>query len=153
MKADENIGTRRESWLVAGVALLFYGATVSHHLLLPDSAILLDEMGQPEISSNVCSHNLTHLLGWLFLKLPIANIAFKGNLVSVFCGAAVIGLFHALLRALALPRLLAALGALVLMVSHSMWWHSTIVENYAMSNVFLVACLLLATCAAEEPRR
>ena len=153
VKTETQSWARRESWLVAGGALLFYGATVSHHLLLPDSAILLDAMGKPEISSNVCAHNLTHLLGWLFLHLPIANIAFKGNLVSVSCGAAVIGLFHALLRALALPRLLAALGALVLMVSHSMWWHSTIVENYALSNAFLVACLLLATHAGEDPRR
>ena len=138
---------------MAGVALLFYGATVSHHLLLPDAAILLDAMREPEISSNVCAHNLTHLLGWLFQQLPLANIAFKGNLASVFCGAAVIGLFHALLRALGLPRPVAALGALVLMVSHSMWWHSTIVENYALSNAFLVTCLLLAVRAAETPRR
>ena len=138
---------------MAGVALLFYGATVSHHLLLPDAAILLDAMRQPEISSNVCAHNLTHLLGWLFQQLPLANIALKGNLASVCCGAAVIGLFHALLRALGLPRPVAVLGALVLMVSHSLWWHSTIVENYALSNAFLVACLLLAVRAAETPRR
>ena len=152
MQMDEKFSVRRESWLMAGVALLFYGATVSHHLLLPDSAILIDEMRQPEISSHVCSHNLTHLLGWLFQQLPMANLALKGNLVSVFCGAAVIGLFYALLRALALPRLLATLAALVLMVSHSLWWHSTIVENYALSNIFLVVCLLLATRAQQSPR-
>ncbi len=147
------MGTLRQydAWLLAGGALLFYGTTVSPHLLLPDSAILIDAMRQPEISSNVCAHNLTNLLGWLFQHLPGANLALKGNLVSVFCGAAVIGLFHALLRALALPRSVAVLGALVLMVSHSLWWHSTIVENYALSNIFLVACLLLAVRAAEEP--
>jgi hypothetical protein len=138
---------------MAGVALLFYGATVARGLLLPDSAILIDAMRQPEISSNVCAHNLTNLLGWLFQQLPFSNLALKGNLVSVFCGAAVIGFFHALLRTLAIPRLVAVLGTLVLMVSHSMWWHSTIVENYALSNVFLVVCLLLVTRAAEEPRR
>lgn len=138
---------------MAGVALLFYGVTVSHHLLLPDSAILIDAMRKPEISSNACTHNLTDLLGWLFQQLPCSNLALKGNLVSVFCGTVVIGLFHALLRSLAIPRLVAVLGSLVLMVSHSMWWHSTIVENYALSNIFLVACLLLATRAAEESRR
>ncbi len=138
---------------MAGGALLFYGATVSHHLLLPDSAILIEAMRRPELSSNVCTHNLTDLLGWLFQQLPLANIALKGNLVSVCCGATVIGLFHALLRALGLPRLVAVLGALVLMVSHSLWWHSTIVENYALSNAFLAACLLLAVRAAETPRR
>ena len=149
------MGTLRqyEAWLLAGVALLFYGATVSHHLLLPDSAILIDAMRKPEISSNVCSHNLTNLLGWLFQQLPLANLALAGNLFSVCCGAAVVGLFFALLRALLVPRLVAVLGTLVLMVSHSMWWHSTIVENYALSNIFLVACLLLATRAADEPRR
>ncbi|MCX7009672.1 MAG: DUF2723 domain-containing protein [Kiritimatiellaeota bacterium] len=153
MKADENSARQRDCWLMAGVALLFYGATVSHHLLLPDSAILIDAMRKPEISSNACAHNLTDLLGWLFQQLPFSNLALKGNLVSVFCGAALMGLFHALLRALALPRLVAVFGTLVLMVSHSMWWHSTIVENYALSNAFLVVCLLLATRAAEEPRR
>ena len=67
---------------MAGGALLFYGATVSHHLLLPDSAILIEAMRRPELSSNVCTHNLTDLLGWLFQQLPLANIALKGNLVS-----------------------------------------------------------------------
>ncbi|TAN36018.1 MAG: DUF2723 domain-containing protein [Verrucomicrobia bacterium] len=142
-----------ESLLFTGVALLFYGATVSHHLLLPDSAILIDAMRNAEISSNVCSHNLTQLLGWLFQQVPLDNLALKGNLVSVFCGAVVIGLFHALLRALAVPRAVAVLGALVLMVSHSLWWHSTIVENYALSNAMLVGCLLLAVRAEESPRR
>jgi len=147
------ISRPNDAWLLACAALLVYGATVSHHLLLPDSAILIDAMRRPEISSNVCAHNLTNLLGWLFQQLPFSNLALKGNLFSVACGAAVIGLFHVLLRALDLPRLVAVLGTLVLMVSHSLWWHSTIVENYALSNVFLVACLLLATRAADEPRR
>ena len=134
------------------IALLFYGATVSRHLLLPDSAILIDAMRDAEVSSNVCSHNLTQLLGWLFQHLPFENLALRGNLMSVFCGAIVIGLFHALLRALALPGPVAVLGTLVLMVSHSLWWHSTIVENYALSNAMLVACLLLAMHAERSPR-
>lgn len=138
---------------MAGVALLFYGATVSRHLLLPDSAILIDAMRDAEISSNVCSHNLTQLLGWLFQQLPLANLALKGSLMSVFCGSVVIGLFHALLRSIGLPRPVAVLGTLVLMVSHSLWWHSTIVENYALSNIFLVSCLLLAAHAVDAPRR
>jgi hypothetical protein len=149
-----DIGAHRkwESLLMAGVALVFYGATVARHLLLPDSAILLDAMRAATISSQVCNHNLTNLLGWLFLQLPMDNLALKGHLVSLACGATVIGLFHALLRALALPRAIAVLGTLVLMVSHSLWWHSTIVENYALSAALLVACLLWATRAAQSPR-
>lgn len=154
MNVPESVATSgwKSSLLMAGVALVFYGVTVSHHLLLPDSAILIDAMRNATISSNVCNHNLTNLLGWLFQQLPLENLALKGNLVSVFCGTVVIGLFHALLRALAIPRVVAVLSALVLMVSHSLWWHSTIVENYALSNALLVAALLLATRAGDSPR-
>ena len=101
-------------------------------------------MRGPVLSSHACNHNLNNLIGHLFLLLPDANLPLKANLVSVLYGAATIGLFHALLRSLGLPRLTSALGTGVLMVSHSMWWHATQVENYALSAVFLCACLWLA---------
>jgi hypothetical protein len=135
------------------IPLAVYFATCSHHLGLPDAAIIIDQMRGGVVSSHVNSHNLTHLLGWLFNQLPLDNIAFTSNLFSVACGTAAVALFHAALLALGVGRLTAALTAGVLMVSHSMWWHSTQVESYALSAAFLCAGLWLVARDLDEEAR
>ena len=126
------------------VPVLFYGITVSHQIGLPDSAIAIESMAGAVLSAHVCSHNLTNLLGWVFLHvLPFQNVALKANLVSVACGSAAMILFYAILIRLNIGRLIAALGTAILMVSHSAWWHSTRVENYALSLMLMNICILL----------
>jgi hypothetical protein len=147
-------GTARiDSFFAGAAALVLYGLTASRHIGLPDSAVVLEAMRNATLSSHVCNHNLNNLLGHLVLALPGANAAWKANLLSALYGAAAIGLFHAVLRRLGVARAVAALGAAVLAVSHSMWWHSTMVENYALSVVFLNACLWLAIPPAGSDGR
>lgn len=139
-------------WIAGVLAFGLYAATASRHLGLPDSAIVLDAMQNAVVSAHACNHTLNNLIGHLFLTIPWGGTAAKANLLSAVYGAVAIGLFQAFLRALGLPRLLAGLCSAVLAVSHSMWWHGTQVENYALSIVFLNACLWLVARAGPDRR-
>jgi hypothetical protein len=105
---------------------------------LGDTALLIDQMARLTLNSHVNNHNWTIFIGHLFTLLPIENLAFKGNLASLFQGSLAIILFYILLREMGLGRMAASLISGVLMVSYSFWWHSTIVESYAANAFFLL---------------
>jgi hypothetical protein len=100
------------------------------------------------------------LLGWLFTRLPIGDVAYRMNLLSAAAAALTVGLAYlctvALLRQRpALTRRWAAMvgagaGAVVLAVSPVFWSQATIAEVYPL-NLALVGVLLLSllTLAAD----
>lgn len=148
-----NSSVLRTSIGVGFAALAFYAMTAARGLGLPDSAIAIRAMLDATVSSHVCSHNLNSLIGHLFLGF-FRDPVRAANLLMAVYGACAIGLFHAVLRTLGVRVWVAAGACAVLAVSHSMWWHCTQVENYALSVVFLCACLLLVVriqARAESP--
>src|SRR5262245_3489243 len=116
---------------------LFYGLTAARTIGMSDTAILIFDIQSLNLSTQVNGHNLTLLLGKLFSLVPLGDLALRGNLMSVFSGGLAVTLFYFLLCRCLRTRLAAAMTSTVLMVSHSMWWHSTITESYAMN-----ACLI-----------
>lgn len=106
--------------------------------------MLIDGIQTLHISTHCNSHNVTVLIGWVLSFLPFDDIAFKANLLSVVVGSATIVAFYFLIRAMFRNAWVAAICASCLMVSHSMWWHSTLTEVYAVNAAFIVAtCWLL----------
>jgi hypothetical protein len=132
---------RAEALAAGAVALALYLATLQRGVSLPDSAVVMEAMQGPVVSAFACNHTLNNLIGWLACRLlPYGTLAWRCNAVSALYGAAVVGLFHALVRRLGASRTLAALCTATLAVSHGVWWHATVVENYALSAVFFLAC-------------
>lgn len=124
------------------VPLFFYCFTVGHYIGFGDTALLVNDMQRVGIESHVNNHPLTVLTGVVFNAIfPFQEIALRANLVSVFYGTLTVFIFYLLLVAEVGSFLSAALGASLLMVCHSMWWHSTIVENYAATSFLNVLCL------------
>jgi Protein O-mannosyl-transferase TMEM260-like len=129
--------------LVTAVAVTtFYFLTASRWIGLGDTALVLDEMLELKVNSHVNNHTLAILFGWLFSKLPWGELAFRVNLMSVFFGSIAVTLSFALAYRV-LKRLPAALAiTAAVAVMHSMWWHSTIVENYAINAAALMGWIL-----------
>ena len=122
---------------------LFYYVTSAPGIGASDTALIVDEMRGLILSTHANHHNLTLLVGRLFLLGPGPDPARLANLASVFLGSIAIGLFYLVVRRRSSSRLVAASSAAALMVSHSMWWHSTIVEAYAWNALLTVAALAL----------
>ena len=137
-----------EAALAGGGALALYLATLQRGVSLPDSAVVMEAMQRPVISAFACNHTLNNLVGWFVCRLlPFGTPAWRCNVVSAGYGAAAAALFHALARRLGASRPLAAACTASLVVSHGVWWHATVVENYLLSAVFFLACGLLLTPA------
>ena len=125
-------------WLFPAVPFLFYFATCSRTIGLGDTALLMVEMHDLALSTHVDSHNLTVILGHLLWQLPIGNHSFASNLASAVGGSIAIALLYTVLYRMTSSARAAAITASITMVSHSMWWHSTIAEVYALNAVFMV---------------
>ncbi len=96
------------------------------------------------------SHPLYILIGHLFTKIPVGDIAYRVNLVSaVFGSLTLVTLFLLLRLTFSLEKgigenkkLLAALGAILsLMVSRTFWLHSVTAEVYIVLSFFIIAII------------
>ncbi len=122
--------------------LSVYGYTCAPGVGFGDTAILIDNIQRLLLNSQVNTHPMTILLGYLFSKLPMESLAYKANLLSVCCGAlSVFFLYIAVLAALG-NRFIAVVTGLCFLFSYSMWWHGTIIENYAVGSAFVGLALI-----------
>jgi hypothetical protein len=120
---------------------VLYRWTVAPTIGMSDTAILVDAMYRLNLSTAANNHNLTILAGWVMTHLPLGELAFRANLTSVILGSLAVAGFYVLIVETLGSRLTAAFSAACLGVSQSMWWHSTIVECYAMNSLFVVTAL------------
>lgn len=124
--------------------LLFYGLTASRTPGWADAPLIAGAVANLELSAWVNSHNLFIVVGHLALRLlgPWLGPWYAMNLLSAAFGAlTVVVVFRIGLR-LTDNALASALGAVALMLSHSLWWHSTMLEVYTL-NTLLIALMVL----------
>lgn len=136
-------------YLFIPVPFLFYFFTLSPAIGLGDTALLLDGMMRCSVNSHVNNHNLTVLIGHFFMRIAPGEIAFRGNLFSAFFGALAAASFYLLALRMTCRVSVSAAATLSVMVSHSLWWHSTIVENYALNACFSVWIIISLFKASE----
>ncbi len=127
------------------VTMGFYFVTMCPTIGFGDTALIVNAMMRAHLDSHVNNHPLSVGLGYLLTQLPFGSIAFRANLLSVIFGALTVSLLFASFRVHGVSRLIAVLAAAAAAVSHSLWWHSTIVENYAVSAALIAGCYLLLT--------
>ena len=127
--------------LVVPSALYFY--TCAPGIGMGDTALMMEYVHFKQLGTQAYMHNIANLIGRAFYELPGPNPARKVNLASVFTGGLAVFLYGLLLLRVLRSRLMAVLCTGVLMVSHSMWWHSTIAESYAVNALFMVVALWL----------
>ncbi|MBW2717323.1 MAG: DUF2723 domain-containing protein [Deltaproteobacteria bacterium] len=89
-------------------------------------------------------HNLFTLLGAAWLRLMPASLDPHYSLNLLCAGLASVTVYLVFRIGIALTDDVwsSALGACVLMVSHSLWWHATMLEVYTLSTALLSATLL-----------
>jgi hypothetical protein len=153
-QASKSLGCKKlllESAIVGLVSLSVYLHTQQRSVSLPDSAVVMDAITRPVVSAFVCNHSLNNLIGWLIFRLlPFGDAAWRCNFVSVVYGSLSISLLYALICRLKSSRILAVLVAATVAISHSFWWHSTVVENYMLSALLFLACAHLLVHATNE---
>jgi len=137
--------------LVFITTFAFYYYTSCPTIGLGDTGIMLDAMHKGNLSVHVNNHPLTVFFGWAFSKLFwFRDLAVPGTMVSVLFGSVTITIFFAAVKRAFNRTDVAASSALIMMFCQSMWWHSTIVENYAASAMFTASFVYLLVRLRED---
>jgi len=121
----------------------FYFFTASRVPGWLDASLLTYYAGQLRLSSWVNHHNLFTLIGHAVIAVfGKSDPHYVLVLTCGFFGAVTV--YIVFLVGLEIGRpISAALGAVALMISHSLWWHSTMVEVYSLNSALIAGILLL----------
>jgi hypothetical protein len=147
--------TRRDLWWALGLglaALALYLAT-----LAPSVATVFDDSLEFQVVlpslgiAHPTGYPLYTLLGWLFSRLPVGDLAYRVNLLSALAGAAAVGVMFLTGRRLGSGRLPAALMAAVFALSATWWSQATIAEVYTLHGL-AVALILYLTLSDRGTR-
>ena len=125
--------------------LIFYVLTISTTVGYVDAALVMTNAYNLKISAWVNNHNLFSLLGWVWLKIiPFGTEFFRVNLLSSLFG--VLTVYGIFLTCYTYTKhlIVSGIAAISVMMSHSLWWHSTMLEVYSL-NTFLISLILLFT--------
>ena len=118
--------------LVAG-GLCLYAATLAPTVLWGDDATLQLAAVDGQLRASAGSHPAWVALAHLLSALPIRELAYRVNLLSALAGAATLGLFYLILRAVPVSRPAGILATLAFAVSHTFWAHAVRAEVYTLT--------------------
>jgi hypothetical protein len=121
--------------------LSLYALTVCRGVGWLDSAMLVNNTFLLKTGSWVNNHNLFLYVGRSWLILVPLPPALALNLLAGLLGALTVHFVFRTGLLLTSNAAASGLGALALMLSHSLWWHSTALEVYTL-NTFLIALML-----------
>ena len=122
---------------------LFYYFTACRSPGWVDATLIVSNVVELKLGSWVNTHNLFNVLGFVWLKLfPDNDIHFYIVLLTALLGALTVHLMFLVFLEITSKKIVAVLGALILMFSHSLWWHSTMIEVYTLNTAIQAAVLL-----------
>ena len=135
------------------IPALFYYFTACRTPGWVDATLIVSNAVNLRLGAWVNTHNLFSLLGYLWLKiLPRANIHFNLVLLSAIFGTVTVYFVFLTGRELTSKPIAAAVGALVVMISHSLWWHSTMLEVYTL-NAAIISIMLFLIVRFEKTEK
>lgn len=127
-------------FLIPGI---FYFVTACRTTGWVDATLIVSNVVELEMGSWVNFHNLFHVLGYGWIHLfPCRNIHYCLVLLSALFGALSVQLMFLVFLEITSSKILSIIGAIILMISHSLWWHSTMLEVYTLNTAIMAAILL-----------
>jgi hypothetical protein len=146
---------RQDRWWALGLgaaALLLYVATLAPTVVTVFDDSLEFQVVLPSLAiAHPTGYPLYTLLGWLFSRLPVGDLAYRINLFSALAGAATIGVLFLTARRLGSARLPAAVMGGVFALSTIWWSQATIAEVYTLHGL-AVALILYLTLSDRGTR-
>jgi hypothetical protein len=136
------LGPGLQAAAAAALALAVYLRTLA-------PTVMWYDMGEFASAAHVLgvAHNtgypLLLLLGKLFTFLPVGEVAFRVNLLSAACGALTVGLAYLLVFEITRQRTPAAVAALSLAFSSTLWSNATWASSYNLNAALTTWALLV----------
>lgn len=135
------------------IPLTFYAYTACQGVGWIDSPYLAYNVHVLKLSTWVNHHNLFHLLGWIWYRvMPFDDLHYSLTLLCALFGALTVHFIFIIGFRLTNNLFASVVGALALMVSHALWWHSTILEVYTL-NTALMALMVYGVVRFNESQQ
>ena len=129
---------------------LFYGFSAARGPLWLDATLILDSARHMTLSAWVNIHNLFNVVGFLWLRLfAFLDPCHALSLLAALFGALTVLFFYLIFLEFHRGPILPAAAAVAVMLSHSLWWHSSLIEVYTL-NACLISVMLLALVRWES---
>jgi hypothetical protein len=136
--------TRYSPYLFFLIPGFFYWFTACRTPGWVDATLIVSNVVNLELGAWVNYHNLFSLLGYVWIHaFPQSNIHYSLVLLSALFGTVTVQLMFLVFLELTAHKLIAGAGAIALMISHSLWWHSTMLEVYTLNTAIIAAVLFL----------
>ncbi len=136
----------RTEWAIAmalgALSLGVYVRTLAPDLLYGDSGEFQVLASMPGMT-HPTGYPVYVILGWLFARLPLGDIAYRANLMSAVCAALTVSLLYLSGIVLTRRRWTPVVGAAALAVSYTFWSQAVLAELYTVAAAFMAATLLL----------
>ncbi len=124
------------------IPLAFYISTMAKTMGYVDASLILNNAYELQISAWVNNHNLFSLLGWIWIRIfPVGSEFVRINLLAAAFGAFTVYFIFLTCFEYTKKISISLITAIALMLSHSLWWHSNMIEVYTL-NTFLIALIL-----------
>lgn len=124
------------------IPLVYYGFFMSKGPGYIDSAYLLATAYRLDLSPWVNHHNLFSLIVHILIKIfSGADEFIVANTFSMICGAGTVFFAFLLTSEISGNKLIACVVSVALMFSHSLTWHSTMLEVYTLNSVLLISMI------------
>lgn len=137
--------TKIQYIIVFLIALSVYWLTCAGGLLWQDSGMIQYRTIENDIKGGLglaLAHPLFYFFTITAKYIPIGDLIFRINLVSVFASALAIANLYLLLKLMFNRTFFSILSVLTLGLSHTFWWHSSVLESYNMYAAILFAELV-----------
>jgi len=147
------------------IAFLLYLRTLAPGVVVGDAAefqTVLPTLG----IAHPTGYPLYTLLGWVFTRLPLGEVAWRANLLSAICGALTVGVVYLIVEKTLAPPLfplpspkfgrgegvVAALAALTFAATPTWWAQCVMAEIYTLGTLLVALTVYLVLRWSEGPR-
>ena len=123
-----------------------YAISCAPAILWQDSGLFVYRIWHNDIQGNLglaLAHPLYIMIGIAVKHIPLGDMAYRVNLISVCCGAVAVANLFLLLRLWLGKNLPAIIGAVTLAVSWNFWQHAVIAEICTLYTAQILAELIM----------
>ena len=131
--------------VLAGAGTL-YAISCAPAILWQDSGLFVYRIWHNDLQGDLglaLAHPLYIMIGIAVKHIPLGDLAYRVNLISVCCGAVAVANLFLLLRLWLGKNLPAIIGAVTLAVSWNFWQHAVIAEIYTLYTAQMLAELIM----------
>ncbi len=144
IKANKDMA--RYYFTVLAAAIVLYVVSCAPGVLWQDSGMIQYRVLHNDIEGGMglaLSHPLFYILAIGTKFIPFGGFVYKVNLVAAVAAAVAVANVFLFLRLWLGKNLPAVTGAVTLAVSHTFWWHASVVETYTLYTAILTAELIM----------